>query len=102
MNSGAASLNFHHPFPRIKPIHSWNIVFTGRACNDGHSLRIGCVGECSDNTIITVSIELYTVRDSQNDVYLNEIAYDTTTSVLGLTYRDITDSSIIKYRIVTE
>lgn len=76
------------------PLNFWELTLST-------GLSIGSVGGRDDNTVEDITIESSTVKDSQNGVRIKTV-YDATGSVSGVTYKDITLSSITKYGIVIE
>jgi polygalacturonase len=76
-----------------------DITFTKGTCSGGHGLSIGSVGGRDDNTVKTVTISSSTITKSDNGVRIKTV-YGATGSVSGVTYKDITLSSIAKYGIV--
>lgn len=73
--------------------------FSGGYCSGGHGLSIGSVGGRDDNTVDTVTFKSSTVTKSQNGIRIKTKAGDTG-SVSGVSYSDITLSSITDYGIV--
>jgi len=78
-----------------------SITFTGGTCSGGHGLSIGSVGGRDDNTVSDVTISSSTVTNSANGVRIKTVSGATGT-VKGVTYKDITLSSISSYGIVIE
>jgi galacturan 1,4-alpha-galacturonidase len=78
-----------------------DITFTGGVCSGGHGLSIGSVGGRSDNTVSDVTISFSEVTNSANGVRIKTV-YGATGSVSGVTYKNITLSSISSYGIVIE
>jgi len=78
-----------------------SITFTGGTCSGGHGLSIGSVGGRDDNDVSDINISSSTVTNSQNGVRIKTV-YGATGSVKGVTYKNITLSSISNYGIVIE
>jgi polygalacturonase len=77
------------------------IKFTGGTCSGGHGLSIGSVGGRDDNTVSGVTITSSTVTKSANGIRIKTVSGATGT-VSGVTFSDITMSSISSYGIVIE
>ncbi|KAJ5887917.1 hypothetical protein N7495_007958 [Penicillium taxi] len=78
-----------------------DITFSGGVCSGGHGLSIGSVGGRSDNTVNTVTFKSSTVEDSTNGIRIKATEGKTGT-IKGVTYEDITLSSISDYGILIE
>jgi len=78
-----------------------SITFTGGTCSGGHGLSIGSVGGRTDNDVSDVTISSSTITNSANGVRIKTVS-GATGSVKGVTYKDITLSSISSYGIVIE
>ncbi|KAH8657737.1 BcPG4, endopolygalacturonase 4 [Xylariales sp. PMI_506] len=78
-----------------------DITFSNGYCSGGHGLSIGSVGGRDDNTVETIVFESTTVIDSVNGLRIKTISGDTGT-VKGVTYEDITLTSISKYGLIIE
>ena len=91
-----------------------NITFSGGTCSGGHGLSIGSVGGRDDNTVSNVLIEDSTVTNSDNGVSFASITlrllltrcegiriktvFGATGKVTGVSYKNITLSTIAKVR----
>ncbi|OGE56336.1 hypothetical protein PENARI_c003G12422 [Penicillium arizonense] len=78
-----------------------DITFENGVCSGGHGLSIGSVGGRSDNTVETVTFKGSTVKNSVNGIRI-KAKEDETGTIKGVTYSDITLSSISDYGILIE
>ncbi|GLA44553.1 polygalacturonase [Aspergillus niger] len=75
-----------------------NITFSNGYCSGGHGLSVGSVGGRSINVVDTVKISNTQVVNSQNGVRIKAVAGETG-KVNGVTYEDITLTSITGYGV---
>ncbi|KAI3401077.1 hypothetical protein diail_221 [Diaporthe ilicicola] len=78
-----------------------DITFENGVCSGGHGLSIGSVGGRSDNVVDTVTFSNNEVKNSVNGIRVKATEGDTGT-IKGVTYKQITLSSISKYGILIE
>ncbi|CAL5868938.1 uncharacterized protein PFLUO_LOCUS3166 [Penicillium psychrofluorescens] len=77
------------------------ITFENGVCSGGHGLSIGSVGGRSDNTVSTVTFKNSEVKSSVNGIRIKATEGDTG-EITGVTYTEITLSSISGYGILIE
>ncbi|KAJ5612282.1 hypothetical protein N7510_005476 [Penicillium lagena] len=78
-----------------------DITFENGVCSGGHGLSIGSVGGRSDNTVSTVTFKNSEVKSSVNGIRIKATEGDTG-EITGVTYSEITLSSISGYGILIE
>ncbi|KAH7126008.1 glycoside hydrolase family 28 protein [Dactylonectria macrodidyma] len=78
-----------------------DITFTGGLCSGGHGLSIGSVGGRDNNKVSNVKFLSSTVTKSVQAIRIKTVE-GATGSVSGVTYSDITMSSISNYGIIIE
>jgi len=78
-----------------------SITFENSVCSGGHGLSIGSVGGRSDNTVSGITFSNNEVKNSANGIRIKATEGDTGT-ISGVTYKQITLSSISAYGIIIE